>query len=74
MVRIGNVTRSLEDLKKRGFWIYGLDERGIEDYDKVEYLSPSVLVLGGEGRGCINSFGITVMCWSGFQWRARFRP
>jgi 23S rRNA (guanosine2251-2'-O)-methyltransferase len=51
VVRIVNVTRSLEDLKKRGFWIYGLDERGSEDYDKVEYLSPSVLVLGGEGKG-----------------------
>lgn len=51
VVRVGNVTRSLEELKKRGFWIYGLDERGSEAYDKVDYATPTVLVLGGEGKG-----------------------
>jgi len=51
VVRIGNVNRTMEDLKKRGFWIYGLDERGAESYDKVGYAKPSVLVLGGEGKG-----------------------
>ena len=51
IVRVGNVTRAMEDLKKRGFWIYGLDERGVEDYDKVEFNTPTVLVLGGEGKG-----------------------
>jgi 23S rRNA (guanosine2251-2'-O)-methyltransferase len=51
LVRIGNVTRTLEDLKKRGFWIYGLDERGSEEHDRVQYTSPTVFVLGGEGKG-----------------------
>ncbi len=51
VVRIGNVTRTLEDLKKNGFWIYGLDERGTDSYDTVEYATPSVIVLGGEGKG-----------------------
>lgn len=51
VVRIGNVTRTLDDLKKRGFWIYGLDERGPEAYDKVDYTTPTVFVLGGEGKG-----------------------
>ena len=51
IVRVGNVSRTLEDLKKRGFWIYGLDERGEQDYDKVDFNSPTVVVLGGEGRG-----------------------
>jgi 23S rRNA (guanosine2251-2'-O)-methyltransferase len=51
VVRIGNVNRTLEDLKRRGFWIYGLDERGGQRYDRVEYSSPSVIVLGGEGKG-----------------------
>ena len=50
IVRVGNVSRTLEDLKKRGFWIYGLDERGEQDYDKVEFNSPTVVVLGGEGK------------------------
>ncbi|HEV2446326.1 MAG TPA: 23S rRNA (guanosine(2251)-2'-O)-methyltransferase RlmB [Candidatus Sulfopaludibacter sp.] len=51
VVRVTNVNRTLEDFKKRGHWIYGLDERGTEDYTKVEYGAPTVLVLGGEGKG-----------------------
>ncbi len=51
VVRVGNVNQTLEDLKKRGFWIYGLDERGGELYTEVEYADPTVFVLGGEGHG-----------------------
>ncbi len=51
VVKIGNVAQTLDLLKKSGFWIYGLDERGEQDYDKVEYTTPSVLVVGGEGHG-----------------------
>ena len=51
VVRITNVARTLEDLKEKGFWTYGLDERGTHDYDTVEYTEPSVLVVGGEGHG-----------------------
>jgi 23S rRNA (guanosine2251-2'-O)-methyltransferase len=51
VVRVSNINRSLEDLKRRGYWIYGLDERGAEDYDRVEYPPPTALVLGGEGKG-----------------------
>jgi 23S rRNA (guanosine2251-2'-O)-methyltransferase len=51
VVRVTNVNRALEDLKQRGFWIYGLDERGAEDYARVEYASPTAFVLGGEGKG-----------------------
>jgi len=51
VVRVTNINRSLESLKERGFWIYGLDERGTERYDRVEYSSPTALVFGGEGAG-----------------------
>jgi 23S rRNA (guanosine2251-2'-O)-methyltransferase len=51
VVRVTNINRSLEDLKERGFWIYGLDERGEEEYDRIEYASPTALVFGGEGKG-----------------------
>jgi 23S rRNA (guanosine2251-2'-O)-methyltransferase len=51
VVRITNVSQTLEQLKENGFWIYGLDERGTEIYDKVEYATPTVIVLGGEGKG-----------------------
>ena len=51
IARVTNINRALEDLKKRGFWIYGLDERGSESYDEVEYATPTALVFGGEGAG-----------------------
>ena len=51
VVRVININRTLEELKERGFWIYGLDERGDQSYIQLEYNSPTVLVLGGEGKG-----------------------
>ncbi len=51
VVRINNVTQGLEDMKKRGFWIYGVDERGDREYSAVEYARPSAFVFGGEGHG-----------------------
>ena len=51
VVRVTNINRALEELKQRGFWIYGLDERGAVTYDQVEYASPAAVVLGGEGKG-----------------------
>jgi 23S rRNA (guanosine2251-2'-O)-methyltransferase len=51
VVRATNINRTLEELKSRDYWIYGLDERGAEDYARVAYNSPTVLVFGGEGKG-----------------------
>ena len=51
IVRVTNINRTLEDLKRRGYWIYGIDERGTESYDSITYNAPTVLVLGGEGKG-----------------------
>jgi 23S rRNA (guanosine2251-2'-O)-methyltransferase len=51
IARVVNVAQTLERLKARGFWIYGLDERGSELYDQTEFHTPTVMVLGGEGRG-----------------------
>jgi 23S rRNA (guanosine2251-2'-O)-methyltransferase len=51
VVRVTNINRTLEDLKRRGYWIYGLDERGSQSYTEIEYTPPTVFVLGAEGRG-----------------------
>jgi len=51
VVRVGNVSQTLEALKGRGFWIYGLDERGQDLYSETDYATPTVIVLGGEGQG-----------------------
>src|SRR6266542_2791273 len=44
VVRVTNINRTLEELKRGGMWIYGLDERGTEDYDQVDYAARCVLV------------------------------
>ena len=51
VVRVVNVGRALEELKERGYWIYGLDERGEHNYDQVPLTAPTALVLGAEGHG-----------------------
>ena len=51
VARVTNMTQTLEKLKKQGYWIYGLDERGTELYDEIKYARPTVMVLGGEGKG-----------------------
>lgn len=51
VVRIGNVSQTLEQLKARGFWIYGLDERARDLYCETDFAQPTVFVLGGEGHG-----------------------
>src|SRR5579883_743774 len=51
VARVTNINRALEDLQERGFHLYGLDERGDRDYDRVDYEEPAAFVLGGEGKG-----------------------
>ena len=51
IARVNNVKQALERLKEKNFWVYGLDERGTEVYDRVEYATPTAIVLGGEGKG-----------------------
>jgi len=51
VVRVSNVNRTLEQLKEQEYWIYGLDERGTEQYDRIDWAAKSALVLGGEGKG-----------------------
>jgi len=51
VLRMGNVSQTLEKLKTRGYWIYALDERGETAYHEVDYAKPAALVFGGEGHG-----------------------
>jgi 23S rRNA (guanosine2251-2'-O)-methyltransferase len=51
VARVTNINRTLENLKKRGYWIYGVDERGTEDYHQVKWNQPAAIVFGAEGKG-----------------------
>ena len=51
VARVTNLAQTLEVLKQRSFWIFGLDEHGDKPYDQVDYHGFSALLVGGEGKG-----------------------
>jgi 23S rRNA (guanosine2251-2'-O)-methyltransferase len=51
IARVTNIARTVEDLKAQNLWIVGLDERGRQSYDSVDYNVDCAIVLGAEGRG-----------------------
>ena len=51
VAKVTNISRTLEDLKSKGLWIAGLDERGPQSYDQVDYKMDCAVVLGAEGKG-----------------------
>ena len=51
LVSIGNVNSTLEDLKKKGFWIYGFASEGEKKLDEELFDAPTVFVFGNESKG-----------------------
>jgi 23S rRNA (guanosine2251-2'-O)-methyltransferase len=51
IARVVNLVRALQELKRAGVWVVGLDAEGRETYDKVDLTVPVVLVVGSEGSG-----------------------
>lgn len=49
--KVINLARSLETLKKFGFWVYGLDERGEKTLAETDFDKKTVFVVGAEGQG-----------------------
>ena len=51
IARVTNIARSVEELKDRNIWVVGLDERGSQTYDAIDYKMDCAIVLGAEGKG-----------------------
>ncbi|PYX57299.1 MAG: 23S rRNA (guanosine(2251)-2'-O)-methyltransferase RlmB [Acidobacteria bacterium] len=51
IARVTNIARTVEELKERNLWTVGLDERGSQTYDALDYNMDCALVLGAEGKG-----------------------
>jgi 23S rRNA (guanosine2251-2'-O)-methyltransferase len=51
IARVVNLARTLDELKAQNIWIVGLDERGQQTYDQVDYKMDCAIVLGAEGHG-----------------------
>jgi 23S rRNA (guanosine2251-2'-O)-methyltransferase len=51
IAKVTNIARTVEELKERNIWTVGLDERGSQTYDALDYNMDCALVLGAEGKG-----------------------
>jgi 23S rRNA (guanosine2251-2'-O)-methyltransferase len=51
IAKVTNIARTLEDLKAINIWTVGLDERGKQLYDGIDYNMDCAVVLGAEGKG-----------------------
>lgn len=51
IARVTNLVRSIEELKRAGYWIVGLDASGLEEYDRFRVDAPLGVVVGAEGKG-----------------------
>jgi len=50
VARVGNIAQAIDDLKKRGLWLYAADMGG-GDWCAADYTGPLGLVVGAEGEG-----------------------
>ena len=49
--QVTNLARTIEDLKKEGFWIVGTALEDSVDYRDIDYKGKIALVIGNEGKG-----------------------
>lgn len=51
VVRVTNLARSIEILKKNGFWIVGMDGYAKNNVDKIDKDAKLAVIMGSEGAG-----------------------
>ena len=51
IVRVKNISRMLEILKKNNYWIYGATDKAENDINEMTFNTPVALVIGGESMG-----------------------
>ena len=73
VVRVVNINKTLDELKARGYWIYGLDERGKDTYDQVMFTKPRRSSWGPRAAGCMSTWPSAATSWCVSRWRGRWR-
>ena len=51
VIRVKNISRVLDMLKKNNYWIYGASDKASKDVNIVKFKTPIALVIGGEASG-----------------------
>lgn len=50
-VRVANISRTIDDLKKRGIWVVGLSGDAEDNIYGMDFKVPLAIVVGSEGKG-----------------------
>jgi 23S rRNA (guanosine2251-2'-O)-methyltransferase len=48
---VSSIAGAIETLKKNNVWVTGIDRSGKEEYSRIDFKSPSAIVIGSEGKG-----------------------
>lgn len=51
VVRVNNLSQTVEQLKERGIWVAGTDAKGSSDYRTMDATLPLAIIIGSEGKG-----------------------
>jgi len=51
VARVTNIANTLDRLKEDGYWIVGADADAENNYDAIDYTSPTAIIIGAEGKG-----------------------
>ncbi|MFD1207071.1 MULTISPECIES: 23S rRNA (guanosine(2251)-2'-O)-methyltransferase RlmB [Sporosarcina] len=51
VVRVNNLSQTVDELKKRNVWIAGTDAAGSQDYRSMDATLPLAIIIGSEGKG-----------------------
>lgn len=51
VVRVNNLSQTVDELKKRGIWIAGTDAKESMDYRNMDAGLPLAVIIGSEGKG-----------------------
>jgi 23S rRNA (guanosine2251-2'-O)-methyltransferase len=51
VARAVNLSRTVDEIKKEGLWIVGLEPAAPQSYTSLDYKGPIGIVVGGEGKG-----------------------
>ncbi|HET9193647.1 MAG TPA: 23S rRNA (guanosine(2251)-2'-O)-methyltransferase RlmB [Vicinamibacterales bacterium] len=51
IAQVVNIARALDELKESGVWTVGLADDATTNYDEIDFLTPSAIVVGAEGSG-----------------------
>jgi 23S rRNA (guanosine2251-2'-O)-methyltransferase len=51
VARVSNISQAMVTLKRNGVWVVGIDPAGKIDYSQVDFILPTAIVIGSEGKG-----------------------